>query len=154
MSGPRRRRRTRETPVRNRRVGIKFSNEEYELVAAAARATGLSVAAFVALAAVTARSDPDVQPSLPHIPERGWQSVGKPPDPAAQLYTSVVANGVFLHVEAIAVTCAAGDQLVASGAVYDTRDLDAVRDAVGADGPFTTATISGREYVLIATPYS
>jgi hypothetical protein len=42
---------------------------------------------------------------------------------------------------------------VVPGAVYDTEDLDALRRVVGADGPFATATIGGREYVIIATPY-
>ena len=76
--------------------------------------------------------------------------MGEEEDPSAQLHAPVVAAGVCLHVDAVAVA----DQFVAPGAVYDTDDLDAVRSAVGADGPFTTATIGGREYVLIATPYS
>lgn len=152
MSGPGRRRRVRETPVRNRRVSIEFSDEEYELVATAAAQAGLSMAAFLALAAIGPTGQ-GVRPSLLHIPDRRWQPVGEEDDPSAQLHAPVVAAGVCLHVDAVAVTAAA-DQLVASGAVYDTDDLDAVRGAVGADGPFTTATISGREYVLIATPYS
>lgn len=103
------------------------------------------------------------------IPVDLWQEIGPDPsledledgavaDPAARLLTTLHVHGggdgdgaVFVHLEAIAVHDEDGDQVVDCDE-YETV-LEQAYDISG-DGPLTTLTIGGREYVLVAITFA
>ena len=64
------------------------------------------------------------------------------------LVTTVVVNGVEMHLQAIEIASDEGMQRVAP----DWEEaLAKVHEAVGADGHWQTIELDGREYVLIGT---
>ena len=82
------------------------------------------------------------------IPESSWRRTD---EIGSRLITTLVVNGWPMHLEAIEVSIGGGRLQQASGATDET--FAAVHSAVGADGPWETLSIGGREYVLIGTPY-
>lgn len=69
----------------------------------------------------------------------------------SRLRTTLVVNGVPLHLEAIAVEVGEGGVQDASN--RSDESLALVHGAVGANGHWQTLEINGRDYVLIATPF-
>ncbi len=69
---------------------------------------------------------------------------------ASRLITTVLVNGCNLHLEAFVVERIGGAQT----SLTRDDDLAAIHAAVGAQGPWETCCIDGRDYVLIASPYS
>lgn len=84
------------------------------------------------------------------IPDDKWELNGYEDDPTACLLTTITVNGVNMHLEAIAVEIRDGEQ-------FPVTDWDenyyAYYRAAGADGDFRPVTISGRQYVLFASPF-
>jgi len=109
------------------------------------------------------------------IPEDAWTESGEPPtciltgadgesaddcttheheedgDQRSRLTTTIVINGTMFHLDAYEVRDGAGgyQEAVQGG----DNDLNHYAGAAGADGPFSTTTIDGRQYVLFATPF-
>lgn len=78
-----------------------------------------------------------------------WVQSGPDEDPASVLH-GVIGVGGLLHLQAFAVYVdAEGCQ---RGVAYD-EDLAAIHNAVGAEKHWRTVRISGRDYVLIASPW-
>jgi hypothetical protein len=82
------------------------------------------------------------------IPASAWQAVAAD---LSRLKTTLVVNGVPLHLDAIEVEVGEDGVQHASEEVDESVAL--IHSAVGADGHFGTLEIGGREYVLIATPF-
>lgn len=83
-----------------------------------------------------------------HIDPSDWRAVT---DDRSWLKTELVANGVSVHLDAVEVT--------RSGAIQEIRGeladaLAVLHEALAADGPWETLRIGGRDYVLVATPFS
>lgn len=76
-----------------------------------------------------------------------WEAVR---DDRSWLKSTIVVNGVSLHVDAFEIEPGVTMQ-AASGEVGAT--LADLHEAVAADGPWETLRIDGRDYVLIATPF-
>jgi hypothetical protein len=68
-----------------------------------------------------------------------------------RLKTTLVVNGLPLHLEAIAVRD--GEQGLQEANDPSDESLALVHEAVGAHGQWQTLEIDGRDYVLIATPF-
>lgn len=86
------------------------------------------------------------------IPDDVWQDTKADEDGSApRLLTTLVINGLHMHLEAVAVEMTAGFQTTAN-AEEDERFGD-LHSGAGGDGPFHTTTIRGREFVVFATPY-
>lgn len=86
------------------------------------------------------------------IPDDAWEPNTALGDGRARLLTKLTINGVPLHLEAWALEDEEDEDGVRH-ALVDDDDLDRLVEAVGADGPFRTLEIGGRDYVLVATPY-
>lgn len=90
------------------------------------------------------------------VADDAWEPSGEDHDPTARLNASLVINGVqHMHLEAHAIRWE-GDPS-AEQMVSDTpwpEDLDHLYAFVNPGTPFTTTTINGREYVLVAFPHS
>lgn len=91
------------------------------------------------------------------VPEDAWRPVYEPDeddaphiDTRAKLHATLVVNGLSMHLDAWQIVEGSSPQ---RAVVWDD-DLDAIHDAVHADGPFETLTIGGREYAVVATPFS
>ena len=82
--------------------------------------------------------------------ELPWTSWRDTEGDASRLLTTVLINGCSMHLEAFAVETVGGVQT----SLTRDDDLSAIHAAVGADGPWETCRIAGREYVLVASPYS
>ena len=82
------------------------------------------------------------------ITDEQWESTGDEEDPSARilLRENVSINGTGFHLEGWAVD----DE---GYALYGEDDLSQIAAGVGADGPFETVTIRGREYALVMTPH-
>ena len=82
------------------------------------------------------------------IPEHEWGEVGCG---RQRLKATVILNGLDFHLDAFEV---AADK---SGVQHAAPELDqtlvAIHEALAADGPFETLSISGRNYVVVATPF-
>lgn len=81
------------------------------------------------------------------IPSDCWTDVE---GDGSRLLATIDVNHCSLHLEAFAVERDAGIQAWAT----NVEELSAIYAASGADGGWQTVPINGREYVLIATPYS
>lgn len=68
-----------------------------------------------------------------------WERIGPEADPAMHLNATVSIYGVFHHLEA-------------REAEFDEA-FDGLHDAFGADGPFHTVEIAGRQYALFMSPF-
>ena len=78
-----------------------------------------------------------------------WTDSGPESDPACRLVAHVNICGVDMHLEAWEVE--KDEPQTVRDVTMRTDAFDAVADTM--DCRFETATIGGREYVLIATPY-
>src|SRR6266540_642544 len=72
-------------------------------------------------------------------------------------FATVTVNGLPMHLEAIEVAGREADgtgweEMNAADAEYQ-EELDFVYLVGGADSPFGTVQIEGRDYVLVATPF-
>jgi hypothetical protein len=88
----------------------------------------------------------------PRIEAVEWAEVGDTA-PRSRLLAQINILGCAMHLEAYEVEL---DPETGEYAVLDLASAASVTDihaAVGGDGPWTTATIRGRQYVLVATPY-
>ncbi len=69
------------------------------------------------------------------------------------LIGTIVIAGCSLHAEAIEVTT--NQDGVQEAVEPDWQsDLDRIGEVGGSDGPLSTVTIQGRQYVLYCTPYA
>ena len=86
-----------------------------------------------------------------HVPLSAWRDISGERD-FSRLLSTVTVYGVSHHLEAIQVRRQGAVQVAVSlGAEID---LEAYHAAAGGRGPFATAAIGGRHYVLIMIPHS
>ena len=86
------------------------------------------------------------------IPDADWDENGDDADVSERLIATIEINGLFLHVEAIAVVYSQdGSMQCGSEGVEDA--FDSWYDASGSDGHVQTLMIKGREYALFASPF-
>jgi hypothetical protein len=86
------------------------------------------------------------------IPASAWEEAGDENDRRNRLLTTLVVNGVSLHLEAWAVRRdRSGVQYFACDPARECEDR--IYEAVAADGGFSTLRIRRRAYAIIATPY-
>jgi hypothetical protein len=85
------------------------------------------------------------------IEHDAWEETGDT-DPSGRLSTSLVLNGVPLHVEARAVQIDNSGCQSASGDWPDDVDVH-LASIASPDGPFLTWVTGGREYVIVAFPF-
>lgn len=84
------------------------------------------------------------------IPDDAWEADCIGVDGPDRLLTTINVNGLYMHLEAWHVRPdERGDQVCE----FDDEAFGLLHTAVGADGSFSTVTIRGREYILIASPY-
>ena len=83
------------------------------------------------------------------IPASAWQPAA---EDGSRLITTVVVNGLPLHLEAIEVST--DEYGIQRGCGDADESLATIHEVVGAEGHWQTVTIGGRDYVLIASPYT
>lgn len=71
-------------------------------------------------------------------------------DQRAQLHATLTINGYRMHLEAWEIIPGADPQAVRQ---LSDETFGMLHSGFGADGPFETTTIAGREYVVFASPY-
>lgn len=86
------------------------------------------------------------------IPDEAWEEVNEGLEtPRNSLITTLVVNGLPMHLEAWRVEVVGDIQGAADSEYHDC--FEQLHAAVNADGHFNTTTISGGEYILVATPH-
>ena len=71
----------------------------------------------------------------------------------ARLKTIISINDTLMHLEAIQVTDVRDDRQQAAASDCDARDFNLLCQ-LGSEGPFDTTEIDGKQYVLVATPFT
>lgn len=110
-----------------------------------------------ALVALVSDRTPETQPatreSTPkiEIPDSLWLETGPDEDPRARLLSRVEILGTFMHLEAIAVRT---DPDHIQRADHSDESFANLAIYAEPDGPFDTTAIRGRDYVLVAYPFS
>ena len=86
-----------------------------------------------------------------YIPDSDWEQISDlEGDPSARLLATIKINGLYMHLEAIAVTT--NDDGIHE-AVDPCREDDLAALENAEDTAFRTIEIMGREYVIYATPF-
>jgi hypothetical protein len=86
------------------------------------------------------------------FPEDQWHENDALEDPTVALNGPIlVINGLPMHLEAWAVHD--DHDGIQQADDYYAEDYEKLHEAVHADGAFTTATIRGREYIVVASPH-
>lgn len=95
---------------------------------------------------------PSRRPVEVAVPDHAWQVADYDDEapPEHYLLASLVLNGTAMHLEAFLVAPGSDPQRTYAS----DEALTVIAHAMGADGPWETTTVRGREYVLIATPVS
>ncbi|SEM79165.1 hypothetical protein [Streptacidiphilus jiangxiensis] len=92
------------------------------------------------------------------VPASAWEAIGDEGQEGgvwARVVTQITINGVQFHLEGWQIEEPSyGDGTAYLQAALQQDDsLAQLADAVAADGPFTTVSVNGRSYVLVASPY-
>lgn len=83
------------------------------------------------------------------IPPSAWERCGTDRRKLNRLLAVIEINGVLMHVEAWRVRMRGTVQVPCE----DDDDFDAVYRGVAADGAFSTLSMFGGQYVIIASPF-
>lgn len=84
------------------------------------------------------------------ILDREWTENGPDEDPASRLLARIAILGTDMHLEAVAVHIVDHIQT----ALDSDESLANLASFAEPDGPFQTTAIRGRDYVLVAYPFS
>jgi hypothetical protein len=84
------------------------------------------------------------------VPDDAWQETGSEADTRSRLLTTIVVNGCFMHLEAYAVADEGDLQSFADLPYFELEEEAFFSLTTGATD---TVEITGREYLLVATPH-
>ena len=88
------------------------------------------------------------------VPDDAFSPAGDAEDPTCRLHATVQFRDMLMHLEAITVEYDEKKKTQKVQNTFNDRTFDGMGTIVnGADGPFSTTTIGGREYTLMMTPF-